>query len=404
MGTLYRRTIKDPVTGLKKVGGPWWIKFHKDGQPYYESARTLDKQVARRLLKKREGDIATGTFSGVRMEKTRFDELTTAIREDYAINKRRSTRRMEDYLKHLTPYFGGMRASAITTERIRGYISMRQSEKATNGTINRELSCLKRMFHLAHKQMPPKVVGIPDIPMLEEHNVRSGFFTQEEYLSVRGALPDYAQVAVTIGYHTGMRIGEILDLKWSQVDLLLKRISLAPRQTKTETQRVVYMTNDLYLVLAEAKRRQQGCFKECPWVCAREGRPVKSIKKSWKTACKRVGREGRLVHDLRRTAIRNMTKAGIPEKLAMAISGHKTRSVFDRYNILNESDLREAAGKMSNYYQAETVTRTVTVKELGRPAIELAPTQVKEKSRLKWSRRVESNHRPAVYESGQDNF
>ena len=87
MGTLYRRTIKDAVTGLKQVGGPWWIKYHKDGRPYYESAKTLDKQVAKRLLKKREGDIATGTFSGVRMEKTRFEELAAAIREDYAINK-----------------------------------------------------------------------------------------------------------------------------------------------------------------------------------------------------------------------------------------------------------------------------------------------------------------------------
>ena len=95
------------------------------------------------------------------------------------------------------------------------------------------------MFHLGYKQTPPKVAGVPYIPMLEEHNVRSGFFTQEEYFSVRGALPDYAQVAVTIGYHTGMRIGEILGLKWSQVDLVLRRISLAPRQTKTETQRVV---------------------------------------------------------------------------------------------------------------------------------------------------------------------
>ena len=293
MGTLYRRSIKDPVTGLKRESGFWWIKYHKDGRPYYESTRTVNKQVARRLLKKREGDIATGSFSGVRVEKTRFEELAASIREDYAINKRRSSRRVEDYLKHLTAFLSGMRASAITTERIRGYIAKRQSEKATNGTINRELACLKRMFRLAYNQTPPKVAGVPYIPMLEEHNVRR-FFTQEEYLSVRGALPDYAQVAVTIAYHTGMRIGEILTLKWSQVDLVQGKISLAPMQTKTETPRVIYMTADLYQVLAEAKRRQQASFPHCQWVCAFQGLPVESIKTCWRTACKRVGLENRL--------------------------------------------------------------------------------------------------------------
>jgi integrase len=220
------------------------------------------------------------------------------------------------------------------------------------------------MFRLAYNQTPPKVAGVPYIPMLEEHNVRSGFFTQEEYLAVRGALPDYAQVAIAIAYHTGMRIGEVLGLRWSQVDMLARRMSLAPTQTKTETQRVVYMTDDLYRVLSEARRRQQASFPDCLWVCALKGERVESIKKCWRTACKRVGLEGRLIHDFRRTAVRNMTKAGIPEKVAMAISGHRTRSVFDRYNIVHEGDLKEAAGKMSEYYQTETVTRIVTEKEL----------------------------------------
>ena len=399
MGTIYRRTIKDPMTGSKREAGPWWIKYHKDGRPYYESTRTEDKKVAKRLLKKREGDIASGTFSGVRTEKTRFEELAAGIREDYAINRRRSSRRLEDYLRHLTGHFCGMRAPAITTERIRGYIAKRQGERAMNGTINRELACLKRMFRLAYNQTPPKVAGVPYIPMLEEHNVRSGFFTQEEYLAVRGALPDYAQVAITVAYHTGMRISEILGLKWSQVDLVQGRISLAPMETKTETARVVYMTADLYQVLAESKRRQEASLPHCQWVCAIQGRHVNSIKKCWRTACKRVGLEGRLVHDFRRTAIRNMTKAGIPEKVAMAVSGHKTRSVFDRYHIVNEADLKEAATKMSDYYEAETVTRTVTVKELEGQAVKPAYSEGYESAGVIWSRRSGLNGRPAVYET-----
>jgi Phage integrase family len=102
------------------------------------------------------------------------------------------------------------------------------------------------------------------------------------------------------------------------------------------------------------------------WVCQRYGERLLEIKRSWNQACKRLGLEGRLVHDFRRTAVRNMTRAGIPEKVAMAISGHKTRSVFDHYNIVNETDLKVAAKALATYYEQEKVTLSVTLAELRR--------------------------------------
>ena len=95
-----------------------------------------------------------------------------------------------------------------------------------------------------------------------------------------------------------------------------------------------------------------------------KGKRVQAIKKSWRRACQRVGLEGRLIHDFRRTAIRNMVRAGVPEAVAMAISGHRTRSVFDRYNIVDEADLKGAAKQMKEYYEAEKVTLSVTLAEL----------------------------------------
>src|SRR5215469_10770001 len=204
MGMFYRRKVRDPVTGELVERGPWWMKFYHDGRPIYDSTGTADKAEARRVLRRRESQIVSGSYHGPQVDKTRFADLVEGIRQDYAVNERRSTRRLNDYLIHLAAYFGGLKATSITTERIKGYITKRREQGAANGTINRELSCLKRMFRLAAQDTPPKVVQVPHIPMLEEHNVRSGFFTYEEFLAVRGALPDYAQVAISIAYYTGM--------------------------------------------------------------------------------------------------------------------------------------------------------------------------------------------------------
>jgi len=273
---------------------------------------------------------------------------------------------LNDFITHLSTHFKQLRASAVTTDRVKNYVATRREEGAANGTINRELACLKRMFKLALQSTPPKVTRIPHIPVLEEHNVRSGFFSHEEYLAIRAVLPDYAQVAVSIAYYTGLRIGEVLGLKWSQIDLVEGKLSPTPLQTKTETSRVVYLPPDLHRVLLEARRRHQATYPASPWVCQRHGERLLEIKRCWKRACQRMGLEGRLVHDFRRTAVRNMTRAGIPDKVAMAISGHKTRSVFDRYNIVNETDLKVAAKALATYYEQEKVTLSVTLAELGR--------------------------------------
>ena len=178
-----------------------------------------------------------------------------------------------------------------------------------------------------------------------------------------------------MAYYTGMRIGEILGLQWSQVDMTEYKISLTPLQTKTEVPRVIYILPDLYKVLEEARRRVRVSYPDCPWVCQSKGKRVKEIKKSWRRACQRVGLEGRLIHDFRRTAVRNMVRAGIPEAVSMAISGHKTRSVFDRYNIVDEADLKGAVKQLKEYYEAEKVTLSVTLAELSGQRSSLVNTE-----------------------------
>ena len=133
---------------------------------------------------------------------------------------------------------------------------------------------------------------------------------------------------------------------------------LRPELSKNKDGRVLPLDADLLAVFerARAKRRL-----DCVQVFHSDGKPVGDFKKSWKTACKTAKLEGTLVHDLRRTAVRNLVRAGVGDGVAMKLSGHKTRSVFDRYNIVSESDLRDAADRLQTHLDAQPTTATVTV-------------------------------------------
>ena len=120
------------------------------------------------------------------------------------------------------------------------------------------------------------------------------------------------------------------------------------------------MTGDFLLVMMKMKQLRDQRYLDCPYVCHLHGQLIKELKHSWKTACQRIGLVGKTFHDMRRTGVRNLIRAGVPETVAMKISGHKTRSVFDRYNITSEEDLKEAATKLGDYINRKKVTLLVT--------------------------------------------
>jgi hypothetical protein len=200
MGSIYKR------------GDTFWIKYYRNGKPYRESTRSKKEADAKRLLKKREGEIAGGKLPGIYFDKVLFDELAENFLNDYRINAKKSLVRAERSLGHLKRTFEGYRVINITADRIGAYIDSRLTEGAANATINRELAALKRMLNLGKRQR--KVDQVPYIPMLEENNVRKGFFEHPEFIALRNALPCHLKGFVTFGYKVGWRVSEIANLTW----------------------------------------------------------------------------------------------------------------------------------------------------------------------------------------------
>jgi len=336
MGSIYRR------------GNVFWVKYYRAGKCYRESSHSSKESDAKRLLRLREGQIVENRFPGLRPEKVRFEEIVSDIITDYKVNNRRSLWRLEISLKHLLNYFSGMRVIDVSADKIQSYILSRKEQGASNGTINRELSALKRAFTLALRA--GKASSIPYIPELLEENVRKGFFEYDEFIALRKALPSYLKGIVTMAYFTGMRRSEILSLEWDSVDLLENKITLKPENTKNKEPRIIYLQGELLQLIHYQYALRNQKFPNCKWVFfGKNGDKIKDFRTAWKKACREAGLEGKLLHDFRRSFIRNGVRANIPEAVVMSISGHRTRSVFNRYNIINETDLKRAANRIEEY-------------------------------------------------------
>jgi integrase len=380
MGSVYSRN-RSPYL---------WIKYHQNGRPVRESTGTKNETVARRMLRAREGDVERGIPIDPKVGRITFDEAAEDMLNDYKANRKRTFKDAKHRIKkHLAPFFGNRRLITITTTELRAYVAKRLADGApvrhkgerrakeegsvpnvprkpvSAGEINRELTVLKRMFSLAVQA--GKLLRKPHFPMLRENNVRAGFFEREQYLAVQRHLPRSMQPVVTFAYVTGWRINsEVLPLQWRQVDLKAGEVRLDPGTTKNLEGRVFYLTSELKELLkaqrkaADRVQRRKGMivqhvfFHDVPTengdVGFWSGHAIapSGFYHAWCRARITAGCPGSIPHDFRRTAIRNMVRAGIPERVAMKLSGHKTRSVFDRYNVVSDGDLRDASRRLGH--------------------------------------------------------
>lgn len=320
-----------------------------DNRTFHGTKKDAERVMAEIVRERDLGEASLGT------DKTTIAMLLDDLVVDYRVNGKRVDWCELVVRTHLKPFFGNVMASKLTTDLVKRYMAVRQEKGIANGTVNRELALLRRSFNLARMTTPPKVAKVPFIPTLEENNVRKGFFEDAQYHALMEALPDYLRPVLAFAYYTGCRRGEILSLQWSQVDLDHRIVRLEPGTTKNDEARIIPLVADVLLTLKQQKETRDALYPNCEWVFAREGQPIRSFKTAWAGACVRTGlvdsggEPAKLFHDLRRTGVRNLVRAGVPEVVSMRISGHKTRAVFDRYNIVSETDLTDAAEKLDRH-------------------------------------------------------
>jgi integrase len=274
-----------------------------------------------------------------------FDAMAHAYLEDYVLQQYRTLSTARPRVEHLRTFFGGWPAANMTADSIRNYQMHRRREGVQAATINRETSALSRMFQLSIRR--GLLERMPLFPKrLEENPPRDGFFEHDEYLKVRRQLPRSYRDVLDFAYYSGWRRNEILGLTWDDVDLNGGVIRLTPRRSKTRTGRVLPISPPLQRVLQRRRRLRK---KADPRVFRRDGVPVRVWRTALRDACRKAKLPHRMLHDCRRTAARNLIRAGIPERVAMMLTGHKTRAVFDRYNIVNEQELLMAGEKLAAY-------------------------------------------------------
>jgi integrase len=323
-----------------------WVAYWVEGKKYRESTGTTDQKEAEAYLRRRIAEKRAsyeGLLDFVGPQRIMLDKLLDALEDDYRIHSRKSLSQLHYHLRTVRRRLEGLRAIEMDSPRVRLYIRQRQDEGAKNATINRELAAIRRALNLARQE--GLLRQVPHFPKLPEQNVRKGFFEREQFERIVRHLPDYLQDLVRFAYLTGWRRGDILSLRWEYVE---ERIIRLP-DSKNGEGRILALEGELWdIIQRKAKERVVG-LRENGWVFHRNGAQIRSFKEAWKTARIAAGVQGKAFHDFRRTTVRNLVRAGVPDKVAMDMTGHKTRSIFDRYNITSEDDLRDASRKLQAY-------------------------------------------------------
>jgi integrase len=359
-GSVFQKVYSDRHGHASKTRTYYLKYFIKGRSKAVEvSSGTTDYEEALEMLRKKMASTPGKPGYADQPGRVRIGQLLDLLIKNYEYLGRKSLYDTKLRIEaHLRPFFGEMKAQTLGTTALMDYVARRRRQNAAPATINKELSWLRRAMRLGAKHTPPLVLQVPSFEMLSVDNAREGTISHESYRTVRDLLPPYARIALVIGYHTGARKGEIRLIRRDKIDLAARRIYLPGRTTKNGKPRYLPIYGNM---AAELDMALSMGDPQCPFLVQDQGKQVFGFEKAWATACHAAGIPEALFHDLRRTALTNMIEAGLSEKEAMEISGHKTRAVFDRYHIVSERRLIENAEKLAQHLKTKEIDQDTQV-------------------------------------------
>jgi integrase len=342
--------------------------YDNAGKQQRESTGSELRSVAQAILNERLAAMGRGEKSPTEIRSIRYEDMRSILIANYRENRIGELVEEKDEkgiaktyvkgtgLKELDAYFRGMRLNQIETQVLRAFREHRKKQSGVGDTtINRNLALLRRMMRLTAWERNLQFV-IPHFPMTSEGgNARKGFLKPEQFVKLRNAMPEHLHPLITFLYTVGCRIGAAKKIVWDWVDLQEEVIEIPEGVLKNDEPLTVPIDPELLPMLKKLFRKSGAPVfdttnfrKEFEKACVAVGLgklvKVKSPKGYWFNKY-----EGVIPHDFRRSAVRNMTRAGNSSTIAMSISGHKTDHIFRRYNITDIEDKKEAAKKVSEY-------------------------------------------------------
>jgi integrase len=351
-GTLFRPKVKR-ADGTREQTRVYWMSYSINGKQHRESTHTTSRREANDQLHQRVGDRRAGKLVG-RPDQVTLAQLRALVERQYALDGRKSVKRVQEAFANVEQFFGAdARVAEISKTRIDAYAAQRLAAGRKRATVNNELAQLRRGFSLAIEA--GLLAVMPAFKLPNPHNARSGFFEEGDFAALLLELPPDVRDLVQFLHATGWRRDEGRLLQWAAVDMEGGTIRLEEARSKSGKPRVFPfgLAPALKALLDARWEARDGMF-----VFHRDGKAlgVGAVRSAWKRGCLRAGlatkdpvtqkvKVQKLIHDLRRTAARDCRRAGLSEGEVMLLGGWETRTVFDRYNIINEADLAEAVAK-----------------------------------------------------------
>lgn len=362
-GYVWRPTIREKGAAKETARETrvWWIGYSVRGKQHRESSGTTVRRDAVELLRQRIGKRRDGTLTG-QPERVTLGDLKAELEKRYELKLNRSWPRAKQAFVHLEEFFGvGARVPTITKAAVAAYQDARFKAKAARDSIRYEVAILGAAFGVAVKldllATRPKFEKIAGAP------ARKGFFETADFAALVVELPTELADLVRFLYFTGWRSGEGKSLQWPAIDFDDATYQEEGREPVAGP-KACFRIDETQTKGGDAREFPFADFEElrnlllARWrardglhVFHRHGAPVGSFSKTWAKACTKAGLVGRLVHDLRRSAARNLQDDGFTEREIMLLCGWKSRSMFDRYNVRNVADLRRAITRRANSKQ-----------------------------------------------------